>query len=59
MGTLIVPVTPITEFDSYGFIVYYAFLHNVGYPMWLAAILGAFPVVYGTIRQARQQDRLT
>ena len=42
-----------------GFIVYYAFLNNVGYPMWAAAILGSFPVVYGTIRQARQQDKPT
>ena len=42
-----------------GFIVYYAFLYRAGYPWWLAAILGAFPVTFGTIRQARQQDKPT
>ncbi len=40
-----------------GFIVYYAFHHNAGWPWWIAAILGAFPISYGTIRQARQQDQ--
>ncbi|MEE2789324.1 MAG: CDP-alcohol phosphatidyltransferase family protein [Myxococcota bacterium] len=42
-----------------GFIVYYAFLHHAGYPWWAAATLGAFPVAFGTIRQARQQDKPT
>jgi len=40
-----------------GFIVYYAFAHRAAYPWWLAAALGAFPVVFGTIRQARGADK--
>ncbi len=47
----------ITNSICAGFIVYYAFANRAGYPWWAAAILGAFPVVFGTIRQARGADR--
>lgn len=40
-----------------GFIVYYAFRHQAGWPVWAAGALGAFPQLFGTIRQAQQQDR--
>lgn len=47
----------ITNSICAGFIVYYAFANRAGYPWWAAAVLGAFPVVFGTIRQARGSDR--
>lgn len=34
-------------------ISYYAFHFILGYPWWAAAIVGAFPLTMGTIRQAR------
>jgi CDP-diacylglycerol--serine O-phosphatidyltransferase len=37
-------------------IVFYAFERVAGYPTWLAAVLGGFPLVFGTIRQARSQS---
>ena len=43
------------------FLVYYAFSHRVAWPealdwmepWWLGAFLGAFPLIFGTLRQAR------
>lgn len=40
-----------------GFIVYYAFAHIAGWPVWVAAALGAVPQLFGTIRQAQGQDQ--
>jgi phosphatidylserine synthase len=43
----------ITNSIVLAFIVFYAFERVAGYPTWAAALLGAFPLVFGTIRQAR------
>lgn len=39
------------------FLVFYFFWREAGWPLALAALVGAFPAALGTIRQARQQDR--
>jgi len=38
------------------YIIYYAFWRFAQYPWWAAAIVAAFPVAFGTIRQARGTD---
>jgi phosphatidylserine synthase len=47
----------ITNSIALSFIVYYAFWKRAGYPWQLAAVLGAFPFAFGTIRQARGMER--
>lgn len=39
------------------FLVFHFFWRQAGWPVWVAAVVGAFPAALGTIRQARQQDR--
>ena len=47
----------VTNSVAASFIVYYAFEHIAGYPTWLAAIIAAFPIGFGTGRQAQQADK--
>jgi CDP-diacylglycerol--serine O-phosphatidyltransferase len=47
----------ITNSIVLAFIVYYAFAYKVGWHWLPSAIIGAFPFVFGTIRQARGMER--
>ncbi len=47
----------ITNSIVLGFIVYYAFCYKVGWHWLPSAIIGAFPFVFGTIRQAKGMER--
>jgi CDP-diacylglycerol---serine O-phosphatidyltransferase len=46
----------ITNSIAVSFIIFYAFWKNAHYPWWVAAILGAFPFTFGTIRQAKSME---
>lgn len=50
----------ICDFVSYSiapsFIIYFAYWKIAGFPWIVAALIGAFPISLGTIRQAKQQD---
>lgn len=39
------------------FLVYYGFRHIAGWPLWAASVIGAMPIVFGTIRQAQGMDK--
>ncbi len=45
----------VTSSIAPSFIIYYAFTRTAGWPPVLAAVLGALPITFGTIRQARYQ----
>ena len=47
----------ITNSVMVSFILFYAFYTRADYPLWLAAVIGAFPLVFGTLRQAYGQDK--
>jgi CDP-diacylglycerol--serine O-phosphatidyltransferase len=47
----------ITNSIAVSFIIFYAFWKNAHYPWLLAAVIGAFPFTFGTIRQARSMER--
>ncbi len=46
----------ITNSIAPSFIIYYAFVHHAGYHWLLAAVIGAFPFAFGTIRQAKSME---
>jgi len=47
----------ITNSIAVSFILFYAFWHNAGWPAWLAAIIGAFPFTFGSLRQVRGMEK--
>ncbi|MDX2022446.1 MAG: CDP-alcohol phosphatidyltransferase family protein [Deltaproteobacteria bacterium] len=47
----------ITNSVMASFVVFYAFWKNAGYPMALAAVIAAFPLTLGSLRQARSMDK--
>ncbi|MCG5054139.1 MAG: CDP-alcohol phosphatidyltransferase family protein [Myxococcales bacterium] len=47
----------ITNSVMASFVLFWAFWKNVQYPLPLAAIIAAFPLTLGTLRQARSMDR--
>jgi CDP-diacylglycerol---serine O-phosphatidyltransferase len=47
----------ITNSIMASFVVFYAFWKNAHYPFWLAALIAAFPLTFGTLRQARSMDK--
>lgn len=47
----------ITNSVMASFVVFYAFWKNVHYPLPLAALIAAFPLTFGTLRQARSMDK--
>jgi CDP-diacylglycerol--serine O-phosphatidyltransferase len=47
----------ITNSIAVSFIIYYAFWRIAHYPWPLAALIGAFPITFGTIRQARGMEK--
>ena len=47
----------ITNSVMVSLILFYAFYTRADYPVWLAGIISAFPLVFGTLRQAHGQDR--
>ncbi len=47
----------ITNSVAPSFIIYHFYSHVAGFPWYIGAFVGAFPITFGTIRQAKQQDR--
>lgn len=47
----------ITNSIMASFVVFYAFWKNAGYPIALAAVIAAFPLTLGSLRQARSMDK--
>jgi phosphatidylserine synthase len=46
----------ITNSIAVSFVIFYAFWKNADYPFFLAAAIGSFPFIFGTIRQARSME---
>ncbi len=46
----------ITNSIACSFIIVYAFWQKAGWPLWAAALIGAFPFTFGTIRQAKGME---
>ena len=47
----------VTNSMAPSYIIYYFYVNIAGYHWLLAAAIGSFPIVMGTIRQAKQQDQ--
>lgn len=47
----------ITNSVMASFVVFYAFWKNAHYPLALAAVIAAFPLTFGTLRQAKSMER--
>ena len=47
----------ITNSIAASFIIVFAFWQRAHYPLWIAALIGAFPFTFGTIRQAKGMEK--